>query len=81
MASLKSLFESYVEEMLPDASPETVKATEEAFFAGALVTLRHVEDPGRSIAQQRNKLRALATEINDYQRQMMLEEAKRGTGG
>lgn len=81
MASLKSVFEGYAAELMPDASPEMLKAAEAAFMGGALVVLRQVEDPGRSLAQQRNRLRRLATEINNFQRQMMLEEAKRGAEG
>ena len=81
MASVKSAFEAYAAEALPDASPETVEAAREAFFAGALVVLRQVEDPGRSIQQQRHRLRRLAGEINDYSRDMALREAKKGANG
>jgi len=79
MASLKSAFEAYAEELLADASPETVKAAEEAFMGGALLVLRQVENPARSFAQQRNRLRSIAGEINEFHQKMMLEEAKRGS--
>lgn len=66
MASLKSAFDAYAAEELPQAEDETRRVAEEAFHAGALVVLRQCEDPGRSIQQQRRRLRALATEIYEY---------------
>ena len=76
MASLRAAFEAYAEELLAGASAETVKACEEAFFGGAATTLNQVEDPSRSFAQQRNRLRALATEVHEYQMRMVLRPGK-----
>ena len=53
----------------------------EAFFAGALVMLRQVEDPRCSYAQQRRRLRSLAGEVREFQVAMALEEAKRNAQG
>ncbi len=63
---IKSAFAAYAAEELPGTDAETRQVAEEAFHAGALVVLRQVEDPGKSFAQQRRKLRALATEIHEY---------------
>lgn len=66
MASIKSSFDAYAEEELPQVDDETKRLCEEAFHAGALVVLRQVENPGKSFAAQRRKLKALATEIYTY---------------
>lgn len=66
MASLKAAFEAYADEELPQADDETRRVAEEAFHAGALVVLRQIENPNKSFAAQRRRIRALATEIYEY---------------
>lgn len=67
---MKSAFAAYAAEELPDADAEMRRVAEEAFYAGALVVLRQVEDPSKSFTQQRRKLRSLATEIYEFSARM-----------
>ena len=67
---IRSAFAAYAAEELPDADAETRRVAEEAFYAGALVVLRQAEDPSKSFAAQRRKLRSLATEIYEFSARM-----------
>ena len=66
MPKICDVFKSYVEEELIGASDEIVRACEAAFYGGALVMLTQMPDPSKSYAHQRNRMRALITEVREF---------------